>query len=144
MEVSDFANIISIVSGLMTLLGVGGFFSWSIYDKSKEPDLSGKAISIFAYSVKFGLCILVLLLMLLPVHLCHISIVLAIGNGSIGSSTMYWSEGNWYAYVVSYIIIVSIWLPIYLLLTASVFHWSFSPFKLFFAKMQGKSLSSAS
>ncbi|ENM5843797.1 hypothetical protein V4V60_004002 [Vibrio mimicus] len=140
MSFSDFSSIVSLVASVMTILGIGGFFSWSLYDKSHEPDLAGQTIAIFAYAVKFGLCLALLLLLLIPAVFLHMFLVVVLGDGGIGSSSFYWASDEWHAYVVSYILGILFWTPLYFLSTACIFSWSTTPFHVFYKKMCGEQL----
>ncbi|TVT53433.1 MAG: hypothetical protein FHK80_19005 [Azoarcus sp. PHD] len=130
----DFANIISIVSGLMTILGITGIVSWSL-SKEAGQSISQASMSIFAKSFKLALCVVSLLLFLVVLREIHFAIVLSVGEGWMPGSTsdpnFWWKESGWYAYVISYFINILIGIPLYALIASSIFTWSLEPFRVF-------------
>lgn len=63
-QFSLIVDIFGLIASFMTIIGVGGFVSWSIFKGGKDR-LSSTILNIFAYSLKTGLCVLVGMLILL-------------------------------------------------------------------------------
>ncbi len=135
----NFANLISIISGIMTIFGVTGVVSWSLYKETGES-FSQATMSIFAKSFKLALCIVSFLLFLILLYLIHVSIVISLGEGWMPGSTrnpdFWWKNSDWYAYVVSYCLIVLIGIPFYSLIASSIYTWSLSPFRIFWTHLR--------
>ncbi len=55
----DVADVISVISGIMTILGVSGLVTWGFFTEQRGT-LAENAISVFALSVKVGVCALLL------------------------------------------------------------------------------------
>lgn len=141
MEIDEIANVVSLIAGLMTIFGIGGLFSWSLVRKSNES-LPDATISIFAMSLKLGICILLLWIFALPAHFLHIFVVLTLGKGRMGGADFYWGGEDWYAYIASYLIGFLVWIPTYLILCACTFSWSFTPVKIFVERLKGSPMPS--
>ncbi|MEI7637024.1 MAG: hypothetical protein WCJ37_06925 [Syntrophus sp. (in: bacteria)] len=137
MTIASIADFISIVAGTMTIFGVGGLLSWSLVKKTKE-NLPDTTLSIFVMAFKLALCILMLWLFAVPVVLLHMFIVLSIGKGSIGSGDLFWGDEYSYAYIISYIIGVLVWVPAYFISCACIYSWSFQPVIIFFKRFSNK------
>jgi len=118
----------------MTIFGITGIVTWSL-TKETNQSLSQASMSIFAKSFKLALCVVALLIFLVILREFHFSIVLHIGEGwmpeSVHSPEFWWKNSGWYAYFTSYFIIVLIGVPIYALIAASIYTWSFKPFITF-------------
>jgi len=129
-----FADIITIISGIMTIFGVTGIISWSLV-KESEQTLSQATISIFAKSFKIALCIVSFLILLIPMQAIHMAIVLSVGKGmmpsSIFNTEFWWGTSDWYAYLISYAVTVLVGIPLYSLSAASIYSWSIQPFIIF-------------
>ena len=130
----NFANVISIISGLMTILGITGIVSWSL-TKEVSQSISQATMSIFAKSFKLALCVVSLLLFLLVLREVHFTIVLSMGEGWMPASATdpdyWWKESGWHAYVISYFIIILIGIPLYALIVSSIYTWSLETFRVF-------------
>jgi hypothetical protein len=57
LELNYWANIISVVSGVMTILGIGGIFTFSLFKKGETP-FWNSVIRIFAYSIRLFFCVI--------------------------------------------------------------------------------------
>ena len=51
------ANIISIIAGIITILGIGGIVTWSLSKKGKSQ-FSDTVLSVFSYGIKTVSCII--------------------------------------------------------------------------------------
>ncbi|TOI59241.1 hypothetical protein [Vibrio parahaemolyticus] len=137
----QFANLVSIVSGLMTIFGVTGIVSWSL-TKEAGQNLSQSSMSIFAKSFKLALCVMSFLIFLVLLREVHFSLVLSIGKGwmpiSIENQEFWWRESDWYAYIISYFINMLIGVPVYSLIVSSIYTWSFKPFRVFWKYLRNR------
>lgn len=131
---SQIADVISIIAGLMTIIGLSGLLSWSFFKKARG-NIIDDSISIFVMAFKSGLCILLLWFFAMPAYFLHIFVVLSLGLGHIGGTDFFWRDGDWYAYVASYLIGTLIWVPLYVLSCSSIFVGSIKPFKEFWARL---------
>lgn len=135
------ANIITIISGIMTIFGITGIIGWSL-SKESGQSLSQASMSIFAKSFKIALCIVSFLILLLPIQAIHILIVLSIGDGYMPASTksleFWWRDSDWYAYLVSYCAVVLVGVPLYALSASSIYTWSLRPFHTFWNQVRGR------
>lgn len=136
-----FANIVTIISGLMTIFGVTGIIGWSL-SKESGQSLSQASMSVFAKAFKCGLCIVAFLVLLLPIQAIYISIVLSIGNGYLPASMknpeFWWRDPDWYAYLVGYSVVVLVGIPLYALSASSIYTWSLRPFHTFWRHVRGR------
>ncbi len=89
----NFANVISIISGLMTIFGITGIVSWSL-TKETNQNLPQATMSIFAKSFKLALCTVSFLLFLVLLREMHFTIVLNVGQdwmpGSVSDPDFWW------------------------------------------------------
>ena len=131
---SQIADVISIIAGLMTIIGLSGLLSWSFFKKARG-NIVDDSISIFAMAFKSGLCILLLWFFAMPAYLLHIFVVLSLGKGHMAGTDFFWGETDWYAYVASYLIGTLIWVPLFVLSCSSIFAGSIKPFKEFWGRL---------
>ena len=133
----DVKEIISSMADAMTIFGVGGFFTWSFVKRSiAERDVAGTGVSIFSWSVKLCLCIAALAALFIPAMLVRMFVILVIA-GSNSSSEWLWSESEPLAYSISYFVSALLFIPLAILTVASVFSWSFTPFRRFWMRFSG-------
>lgn len=118
----------------MTIFGITGIVTWSL-SKESGQSLSEASMSVFAKAFKIALCIVSFLILLIPLQAIHISIVLSIGEGympaGVKNPEFWWRESDWYAYLVSYCVVVLAGVPLYALSASSIYNWSLSPFHTF-------------
>lgn len=137
----NFANFVSIVSGLMTIFGITGIVSWSL-SKEVGQSISQASMSIFAKSFKLALCVVSLLLFSVVLREIHFSIVLSVGEGwmpaSLFNPDFWWKESGWYAYVISYFVNTLIGIPLYALIASSIYSWSLEPFRVFWQYLRNR------
>ena len=126
----------------MTIFGITGIISWS-FIKETNQSLPQRTISVFAISFKVALCIVSLIILIIPLQAIHITTVLFIGNGSMPGSIynpeFWWRESDWYAYLISYALVVLFGIPLISLSLASVYTWSLRPFYLFWHSVRNRS-----
>jgi hypothetical protein len=138
--VSEIADIISIITGIMTILGISGILSWS-FTRESGGSFSSNSISVFAKSVKLGLCLIFQLILIIPMQGLHIFLVLALGEGVMPASAhnpdFWWKENYWYAYVISYLIGILLWLPACTLSFSVIYTWSLAPVNVFIQHLRG-------
>lgn len=139
MDISKIADYISVLAGLMTIIGVGGIVSWSFILRSRPQDFPDGTISIFVMAVKLVLCILAIPFTGLIPAMLHVQIVLAIGPPSIPVSQTFWNPEYPAAYITGLSIGIALWLPFYLLSCASLFTWSLEPFRIFIRRFRNES-----
>ena len=138
-QLSDVADVISLISGIMTILGISGFITWGLFSEQRG-NLADDAISVFALSLKAGICVLLLWPMAVLFFVLHIFVVLSMGPGAIDGGTMFWNAAYPVAYFVSYLVNTLVWVPLYAILCACVFAWSLKPFATFWAALRSRHL----
>jgi hypothetical protein len=121
------ANIISIISGVITILGIGGIVSWSLFSKERRP-FQQKVAAVLAFALKTGFCLVTLGLLAWPAFLVY-GTILAFSAKDVSSSTLFWNSSEPVQYVVAYIVIGLLFLPLYLVLCSTIYEWSFEPFR---------------
>lgn len=135
-QISYFADIVSIIAGLMTMLGIGGIVTWSLSKKHRST-FDDRVVSIAVYSAKIFLCMLPLWLypiyreIVLPIS----GALLRDGFGmDIGSwpYQMWWDKEHPAPYLICHIFFGLIIVPLYYLFCKSLFQWSLRPIKIFF------------
>ncbi len=138
---NDFANVVTIVSGLMTIFGITGIVSWSL-GREAGQSLPEASMSIFAKSFKLALCVVSLLLFSVVLREIHFAIVLSVGEGwmpmSLSNPDFWWKESGWYAYAISYFVNILIGIPLYALIASSIFTWSLKPFCVFWKYLRNR------
>jgi len=137
----EIANVITIISGVMTIFGITGIVGWSL-SKEAGQNLSEASISIFAKSFKLALCIVTFLVLVLPIQAIYVLIVLAVGDGIMPASTaspeFWWRESDWYAYLLGYCVVVLVAVPLYALSASSIYTWSLRPIRIFWREVRGR------
>ena len=145
-DLNYYADIIGIISGLMSIVGISGILGWSIFRKGKSP-LANTILQIFAYSIKIFLCIILLGALLLLLQLPWMIVVDSTGGTS--STQGEWIDGVGYvpvpffSYLFSYgnhlgtILIGLFAIPFYILCCACLFTWSLKPLKNFLKIFKG-------
>ena len=126
--ISNIADIITIIAGTMTILGISGFLTWSMF-KEKNGLLSDKLLSIFSYSIKCALCLAILPFIGLLVFFPWIFAVSLAGGDTSGFpfSGRELPLGN---YIGTFIIALLI-VPIYVVICSCILEWSFMPLSRF-------------
>lgn len=132
MEIPSAKDIVGLTADIMTLLGLGGLFTWSFVRKEVEaksfPDIG---INVFALAVKVVLCFTVFTLAFTPLAAgTHFSVVFVL-SGNYVPSDGWWNEEKALVYVIAYALTIFLWLPISVLTASSIVSWSLSPFKRF-------------
>ena len=124
-------DAIGLAADVMTLFGVSGFFTWSFVKKSVEPSsVSDVGVSMFALSVKTLLALVLISLLLIPAGFFHIFLVMLF-SGNYGSSDSLWNDQKTTAYALSYLVNALWFIPAIVLSAASIYSWSFEPFRRF-------------
>lgn len=139
MDLDYVADVVSIIAGTMTILGISGIVSLSLFTK-RESLLSNRVLSVFAMSVKIFLC-------LVPLPFLYLLLILpwagAIGifGGWIPSNPLEmfaienWTLGN---YLGTFVILMFVG-PLYLIFVACMLENSLQPLSRFWAKFGGQS-----
>jgi len=132
-------DCISILADIMSIFGVGGFFTWSFVRRSiVERDVADSGISVFAWSVKFFISIIVVGILFVPAMIFR-SVVVLILTGFYSPGEWIWSDAEPVAYSVAYSVTALLFIPIFILSVSSVLSWSFSPFVKFWGRFVGRS-----
>jgi len=122
------ANIISIIAGLITILGIGGIVSWSIFKKSRTQ-WSDTVLSVFSYGVKTAWCI-TLGAITLSIYLFIAWFILAMLQAILYESA--WGQNAKFRFEIAvYLVLVVFHIPIYLVLCSCIYKSSWGPWQRF-------------
>jgi hypothetical protein len=137
--VGQVADIISIISGFMTIAGIGGILSWSLMRRSRGA-FEQKTLDIFSHSLKGFLWLLLLIPLIALVGLARgwyfgflrDSLGLRIGDRA-------WWDGRFpVAYVGFYASVFLFCAPLWILGGLSIFKMSLHPFAQFWRKFTSR------
>jgi hypothetical protein len=134
MTFSEFADWVTIVSGAMTIMGIGGLFSWGIFGRDRN-ELSATVFQIFAYSWKTGLCLLLLVPLYFIWHLLYRELLTIVTKGFLYDD-YYWNSLYPIRYSAAYLTTALILFPVYCLCCLSVYRCSISPFVFFYRALR--------
>lgn len=140
-QLSFIADVVGVISGTMAIIGLGGLLSWSFFRERAEP-LPNAVLGVFVYSLKTGLCLLAIAILLI------ISIFAAALFGNlvlIGIETFIMVNDFDYNYnqvsqissAIGQVITLLMFLPVGGLACASIYTWSLSPWKAFYGRVSG-------
>lgn len=118
---------ISIVADIMTIVGVAGVSTWTLFTKDRGP-FHDKVTQILAYCLKSAFC-LILLVVMLGTSKLALDFFVVLVNGHNSVNTKYWSASEPLGFIVGYLFLLLVMLPIFLLISASVYSWSLQPFR---------------
>lgn len=122
------ANIISIIAGLITILGIGGIVSWSIFKKSR-PQWSDTVLSVFSYGIKTAWCI-TLGAITLSIYLSIAWFILATEEALFFDSA-WWQNAKFLFEIAVYLVLAVFHMPIYLVLCSCIYKSSWGPWQRF-------------
>jgi hypothetical protein len=130
MTFSEFADWVTVVSGSMTIIGLGGLFSWGIFGRGRGG-LSATVFEVFAYSWKTGLCLLLLVPSYIIWDLLYGELLRFVTRGYL-MKDFYWDSLYPIRYSAVYLATSLVLLPVYCLSCLSVYQWSLAPFVSFY------------
>ena len=130
LDLNRVANIISILSGLMTICGFGGVISWTFLKRDRGV-LESTIMAIFALSIKTAICLLIFAMMA-AVGFYPYLIILAFLRGGAPGGDIFWDSFNPIPNILSYCVVLAFMGPFYLLVCLSLYTMSFWPFIQFF------------
>jgi hypothetical protein len=125
---SNIADIVTLVAGGMTILGVGGLVTWSFFKDGKDG-FSSVILTVFSYSIKTALCLAIIPFMFAIMILPWIFAVAFAGGDTATSPFSHdtWPLGNYIG--TSVVLLFAV--PVYFLICSCIYTWSFRPFKRF-------------
>jgi hypothetical protein len=121
------ANIISIIAGAMTILGISGIVGWSLFGKDRGP-LQRKIAAVFAFSLKTAFCMILLVLIGGPAFVVYAMTIEFFGGG-FSTANAFWDPAKPVAYLVAYLFITLLFDTSYLILCSCIYEWSLGPFR---------------
>jgi hypothetical protein len=141
-QIAITADIISIVSGIITILGIGGILSWSFF-KGHSGQLSNTVLGIVSYVLKIGLCLFlgVAFILLAAVMISTLQFwVLPLALTSLPTYNFYKYDATVEtpARLIAVVTSILVLLPAYLLSCASVFNGSIEPWRRFISVFRHK------
>ena len=123
--IDQLANIITIISGSMTMLGISGIVTWGLF-KRKKYQLAEKIIVISTYSIKCFLCTILLLIMVMVFKLLYIGLALLLTGKFYATS---WHPFSDIRHLICYLTVSIFTMPIYMMLCLCIYDWSLHPIK---------------
>lgn len=128
-KLSFIRNSISLLADVMTIVGITGITSWSLFSKDRGP-FQDKVAAIFAYSLKSAIC-LGLLIVLVGTSKLVLEFFVVLVNGHSSVDDRYWSSTEPLGYIVGYLVLVLGHLPVFIIICACIYTWSFQPIRRF-------------
>ncbi|MGO2335291.1 hypothetical protein [Providencia sp.] len=130
----NITDVLSLISSIMTIMGITGLLSWGLSDRPKGAANFG--LYILALMFRAAICILTLSFFTWPFIALKLFLVVTLPGGpvSVGGSSiedpLFWWDINYpFIYLLSYIISIPIILVIAVPIIASIWSWSLKPFK---------------
>ena len=118
-------NVVSLVSGTMTIFGLSGLVTWSLFKKERGY-FDNKVLSIFAFSIKSFLCSILLLIMY-GLSAFPYGFVIMLYKGHLGADFFYWDEKAPIVYILAYLFAALLAVPIFCILATCIYSWSLRP-----------------
>ena len=119
------ANIISIIAGIITILGIGGIVTWSLSKKGKSQ-FSDTVLSVFSYGIKTASCI-ILGAIILWIYLIITSIITVSSEGPVNKPVWWYFYFNLAVYFVPAVFLV----PTYSVVCSCIYKSSWDPWQRF-------------
>ena len=128
MNAHTVADMVALISGLMTIFGVNGFLSWSFC--FQHGSFAENSISALVCSFKTAACLLVLWPASTPFIFVRQLVVLSLTrSGSVGAP--WWDANHPFACLVSYMVSSALVGPFYIICCACIYVGSIRPLKSF-------------
>jgi hypothetical protein len=131
------SKAIAITADIMTIIGLSGILTWSIFHK--ESRLADKVLEIFAYSIKTFFCLIIFsVFYLIFIVLFAYSRLFLTGLTGVSAdmSNFWWSSKDSIGVLLAYLIAGLIAIPLFIISCACIFQWSFNPFKGLLSKFK--------
>ena len=125
MTFSEFADIVTVVSGAMTILGIGGIVSWGFFARTTNA-LASRIITVFAYSIKTFIAALLVAPAYEIWYWIHTRTILFL-HGFIAIGHIYCDSSLPLSYVASYVVSLSLVVPLYSVIVACLYKASLKP-----------------
>ena len=123
MEFKDIVDYVSLISGIMAILGLGGLFSWGIAARLNNV-FASKVSSVFAYALKTALALILIIPFFEAWKALYIQLFRYFASGAI---PLLWDWSHPVATIASYGGSILLIAPTYLIVTACLYLWSLSP-----------------
>lgn len=127
----NIVDVLSLISSIMTIMGITGLLSWSLAGKSKKP--SDYALSFLGKAFRAAICLIILS----PLLYCFIilkSFLTWIFGGpslvrdSLSDPLVWWDIDYPYSYILGYLVSTPIALVIIVPTITTIWFWKLSPF----------------
>ena len=119
------ANIISIIAGIITILGIGGIVTWSLSKKGKTQ-WSDTVLSVSSYGIKTAFCI-ILGTIILWICVIITSRITVTSEGPV-NELVWW---QFYFNLAVYFVLAVFAVAIYLVLCSCIYKSSLEPWQRF-------------
>lgn len=129
---TNFLEAIGLVADLMSIFGIGGFFSWAFVRKKVErASAADVGVAVFSLAVKLLLSIAWLAVLSIPAYFSLLFLV-TLTSGSFVAGDGFWNAGKASHYALAYFVIALWYIPLSILSISSLLAWSCDPFVRFF------------
>lgn len=138
-KLSYIADIVSLIAGSMTILGIGGVVTWS-FARNRPSQFNEKVITIFSYSTKIFLCVVAAWPILMPASIAKFMLLMFIRDIFEVEIKLdpFWDSGHPLPYLAVYIFISLLAIPIYAICCQSIMRWSLKPFTEFYRRISNR------
>lgn len=127
------ANIISIIAGIITILGIGGIVTWSISKKGKTQ-WSDTVLSVFGYGIKTAFCI-IFGVIILWIYLLITTIITTVISQGPANEAVWWESAKFYFNLATYLVLAVFAVPLLLVLCSCIYKSSWEPWQRFYEKL---------
>lgn len=132
MSTNNLASILGLIADLMSIFGIGGFFSWAFVRKNVEgASVADIGVTAFSLAVKLLLSIFLIGVLLIPAYF-FLMFFVALTSGSYATGDGLWNVNKVQHYTLAYFLIALWYIPLSILCVSSLFAWSMDPFVRFY------------
>ena len=130
----EWANWISIIAGFFTIFGLSGVVTWSVFKKERSQ-LATTVLSIFNYSMKTALCLILAAVFCGIFMLLNVILMVALKDGT---ELYWWESGKTLYHIPTYFVLSAILVPIYFILCECIYKYSIEPIQRFIERFKNQ------
>ncbi|AFL73258.1 hypothetical protein [Thiocystis violascens] len=128
MTLSYLADIVTLIAGAMTILGLSGLLSWSYFHKNESP-LSERVLTIFAYSIKTSLACVLTYYAYWLWSWFYLWLLVDFWGSALHMAKFYWNQEEAPRYLFAYFFSLALFVPLYVSSVIALYSSSFVPIK---------------
>jgi hypothetical protein len=121
------ADIVGIVSGTFTIVGISGIVTWSLFGQGRSP-LQETILDIAIFSIKSFLCLVLAFLFVVIFQFVGVFAIMIFTGNSISTGFFLWDAAHPIPYIAGYAVEALPALPLYVLCCLCIFQGSMEPF----------------